>query len=232
MKSKHFSYFRILEALSEPGCALCRLGGLAADRFLEALLYEYVNDTGMRKTLVAAHGFCPNHSNALVAKHDALGTSILYKAILNHLRAELDEVVPAAREKLVSKLRDQLGGTTGAGSRLEAHSSCPACTQRDEAVFRALAVISEHERDAELTQAVKAGDGFCLPHLRVALNRLTGQALVQVVERQREVWQGLDAELAEALRKHDFRFRHESFGEEEDSWRRAVEAVTGQPGVF
>lgn len=232
MKSKHFSYFRILEALSEPGCALCRLGGLAADRFLEALLYEYVNDTGMRKTLVAAHGFCPNHSNALVAKHDALGTSILYKAILNHLRAELDEVMPAGRQKLMGKLRDQLGGTTGAGARLAAHGPCPACTQRDEAVLRALATIAEHEDDAELSAAVAQSGGFCLPHLRTALAQLSGRAVTQVLARQREVWQALDAELAEALRKHDFRFRHESFGEEEDSWRRAVEAVAGVPGVF
>jgi hypothetical protein len=127
MKRKHFPYFRILEALREPGCALCRLGGLAADRFLEALLYEYVNDAGMRKMLVAAHGFCPNHSNALVARHDALGTSILYKAILNHLQAELDEVVPAARGSMVSKLRDQLSGTMGAAAKLAAHELCPAC---------------------------------------------------------------------------------------------------------
>ena len=36
MKSKHFSYFRVVEALREPGCALCRLGGTAANRVLDA----------------------------------------------------------------------------------------------------------------------------------------------------------------------------------------------------
>jgi hypothetical protein len=232
MKRKHFPYFRILEALREPGCALCRLGGLAADRFLEALLYEYVNDAGMRKMLVAAHGFCPNHSNALVARHDALGTSILYKAILNHLQAELDEVVPAARGSMVSKLRDQLSGTMGAAAKLAAHELCPACAQRDDAVLRALAVMGEHEGDAELSQAVQASDGFCLPHLRLALAQLSGPALAHLLERQRAVWQTLDSELAEAIRKHDFRFRHEQFGEERDAWRRAVEAVAGMPGTF
>jgi hypothetical protein len=232
MKSKHFSYFRVLEALREPGCALCRLGGTAANRFLDSLLYEYVNDTGMRRMLVEAHGFCPNHSNALVARHDALGTSILYKAILNHLQAELETVTPEAREGWGSKLREQLGGARGASDRLAAHEGCPACTQRDDAVLRALAIVAEHEGDAELAAALAASDGFCLPHLRMALPQLSGRALAQLLARQRAVWQALDGELAEAIRKHDFRFRDEAFGDEEDSWRRAVEAVAGAPGLF
>jgi hypothetical protein len=232
MTGKHFSYFRVLEALGEDGCALCRLGGTAANRFLDALLYEYVNDTGMRRTLVAAHGFCPNHSNALVARHDALGTSILYKAILNHLQAELDSLAPGAKEGLVRRLREQLSGSGGTGALLAAHEPCPACAQRDGAVRRALATIAEHEGDEELAIALGESDGFCLPHLRFAMAELTGPALARVVNRQRDVWQALDAELAEALRKHDYRFRDEGFGDEEDSWRRAVEAVAGAPGVF
>jgi hypothetical protein len=232
MKSKHFSYFRVVEALREPGCALCRLGATAANRFLDSLLYEYVNDTGMRRQLVHAHGFCPTHSSALVARHDALGTSILYKAILNHLQAELETVMPEPRGGWGSRLREQLGGARGVADRLAAHEACPACTQRDDAVLRALAIVSEHDGDAELSGALVASDGLCLPHLRAALAQLSGPALAQVLARQRAVWQALDGELAEAIRKHDFRFRHESFGDEEDSWRRAVEAVAGAPGVF
>lgn len=230
-KGKHFSYFRVVEALSGAGCALCRLGGVAANRFLDSLLYEYVNDTGMRQRIVEAHGFCPNHSQALVARHDALGTSILYKAILNHLQAEL-EAPPEARAGWGSRLRDQFRGPSEAAERLAAHQPCPACVQRDDAVRRALTLIAEHEGDAELAAAIAAGDGLCLPHLRLALAELPGRALAQVLQRQRAVWQALDAELAEALRKHDFRFRDEAFGAEEDSWRRAVEAVAGMPEVF
>ena len=186
----------------------------------------------MRRMVVEAHGFCPNHSNALVARHDALGMSILYKAILNHLQAELETVTPEAREGWGSKLREQLGGARGAADRLAAHEACPACTQRDDAVLRALAIVAEHEGDVELADALAASDGLCLPHLRTALAQLSGAPLAQVLDRQREVWQALDEELAEALRKHDYQFRDEGFGPEEHSWRRTVEAVAGVPGVF
>lgn len=232
MISKHTSYYQVVETLREPGCALCRLGRTAAGRFLDALLYEYVNDTGMRRLLVAAHGFCPNHSQALVARHDALGTSILYRAIFNHLQDELEQSVPANKEDLMSRLREQLGGASSGSTWLAAHKPCPACERRDAAAQRALAIIAEHAGDEELAAALAGSSGFCLPHLQVAIAQLQGATLAQVVDRQREVWQGLEAELAEAIRKHDYRFRNEPFGAEGDAWRRAVEATAGLPGVF
>jgi hypothetical protein len=228
MTSKHTPFFQLRDALQQPGCALCRLGGLAAERFLDSLLYEYVNDPPMRTTVVAAHGFCPNHSRALVAHHDALGTSILYKAILKHLRFELDGGTTAPHEGLMTRLR---GSAPALDARLEPHGPCPACVQRDDAVARALDLFAAHSGDGELKTALAASDGVCLPHLRAAAS-LPAPALTRLIAHQHTVWEALDAELAEAIRKHDFRHRAEPFGPEQDAWRRTVEVTAGQPGVF
>ena len=53
------------EALAQPGCALCKLVSLTVDRYLEALLWESVNDYGLRDRIRRARGFCPEHSRSL-----------------------------------------------------------------------------------------------------------------------------------------------------------------------
>jgi hypothetical protein len=50
-----------------------------------------------------------------------------------------------------------------------------------------------------------------------------------VVAAQRSVWERLYDELGEFIRKNDHRFRDETFGPERDSWRRALEAISGPP---
>jgi hypothetical protein len=232
MTSKHTSFFMLLEELQQPGCALCRLGATAANRFLDALLYEYVNDFDMRRTLQASHGFCPTHSVALVSRHDALGTSILYNSVLARLQTELEALETVDQKGVLDRLRDQLGSGAGSDALLAAEAGCPACDQRDEATSRALGIMAKHAGDEELVAALKESGGFCLPHLRVALNRLTGPARDQIRIREQEVLQALRDELGEAIRKYDYRFQGEGFGAEEDAWRRAVEVTAGMPGVF
>lgn len=77
-----------------------------------------------------------------------------------------------------------------------------------------------------------AGSGFCLPHLRQVTARLRGEALERLLQYQQERWEELRAELAEIVRKNDYRFQGEGFGAERDAWLRAVRAVVGEPGVF
>ena len=60
--SRHMTYHDLREALAEPGCAFCRLVARAVDRYLRALLYESVNDPGLREKLRASRGFCRGHA--------------------------------------------------------------------------------------------------------------------------------------------------------------------------
>lgn len=231
MSTKHMPYFNLVEALGKPGCALCTLGKSAVDRFLEGMIYEYVNDTGMQQMLIAAHGFCATHSHLLLGQHGALGVAILYKAILRHLQAELPGE-QVSDKNWASRLARQMGRNDGPAP-LSAHAPCPACQLRDETAGRAFGVLGEHQKDTDLIAAFQGSDGFCLPHFRQALEHLDGPARGLLLARQRLTWQELETQLGEFIRKNDFRFQHEGFTpEEEDVWRRVVWAVCGAPGVF
>ena len=50
-------YDDLLEALATPGCAFCLLQQRAAERYLDALLWESVNDPSLRREVSAARGF-------------------------------------------------------------------------------------------------------------------------------------------------------------------------------
>lgn len=49
-----------------------------------------------------------------------------------------------------------------------------------------------------------------------------------LVAQQRAAIDRLGHHLREFCRKHDYRFSHEKFGEESDSWLRAIEMVVGK----
>jgi hypothetical protein len=50
-----------------------------------------------------------------------------------------------------------------------------------------------------------------------------------LAEIQESVWRRLYDELGEFIRKKDFQHKGETFGSERDSWRRALEAISGPP---
>jgi anaerobic glycerol-3-phosphate dehydrogenase len=98
--------------------------------------------------------------------------------------------------------------------------------------LRYLKPLQDLHTDGELAATFMAGSGFCLPHLRQVTARLRGEALERLLQYQQERWEELRAELAEIVRKNDYRFQGEGFGAERDAWLRAVRAVVGEPGVF
>lgn len=223
------TYFELLEALQAEGCALCYLGQRAVRRWLDAILFESINDPSIQENLKATQGFCPAHSELLIGQGNSVGTAILYRAILGDLSKTLvPESSPGGgwRERLVRP-----------GAREEKrlptpNAPCPACEQRDEATARYLKPLQSLHQDEALFAAFVGGSGFCVPHLRQAMTVLKGDALERLLQTQRERWEQLRAELAELIRKNDYRYQHEGFGAERDAWLRAVRAVKGEPGSF
>jgi len=214
--TKTNTYFDLRSACSQPGCPVCRIEQSAVRHFLDALLYEQVNDPKVRDHLRASFGFCQEH--AWMAADDlrgnALGLAIIY-----------DDILGAAL--------DQLGAPpAGRGRSSVPHRPCPACEQRKTTGHRTISVLAEHASDSDLTSALRSSDGLCLPHLRLALNEVRDAAAREsLLALHRERFARLRAELAEFIRKNDYRFMHEKTGAEGDSWRRAIGVVAGSKFV-
>src|SRR6266700_1902582 len=106
-------YFQLREALEAPGCAVCRLAEEAVEASQRTLLYENVNDPGVRELLARSGGYCRQHAWQLVRRRDLLGTAIVYR-------------------DLVRRFMEGLGPSPAALER------CPACVEHDEIARRAI----------------------------------------------------------------------------------------------
>lgn len=62
MTGKFFGFFRLLDACAKSGCPACRLVEDDGRRYLDALVYEQVNDPDTRRCIRAAWGFCNWHT--------------------------------------------------------------------------------------------------------------------------------------------------------------------------
>jgi hypothetical protein len=158
-----------------------------------------------------------------------LGLAIIYQDILSTIDKEMRAVMAAPRLSSRGFLRREQAKT---GRRLAQHISparaCPACAVRDEMVEASLNILLANVHDPDLAPIFAASAGLCLPHFRQALAMSDDPAVLDtLVSVQSQVINGLLAELAEFIRKHDHRFHLEKMGSESDSWARALALVIG-----
>lgn len=226
----------ILEACAQPGCPLCRLAQSATARFLDNLFYEMVNDAGMRGQLRDSLGFCKTHTRLLLdtSLRDPLGLTIVYHDVLNAILSSLprpDKVGRAARplERLLRRLPKEIAERSkDALQAMTPRSPCPACHYRDQYTRSMLESLTIHLEMPNLSQALEASDGLCLPHLRLALEKSTSAGgFAKLILIHQNKLQTLCDELAEFIRKSDYRFMEEGFGAEGNAYQRAMEMLVG-----
>ena len=110
---------------------------------------------------------------------------------------------------------------------------CPACQVILEHERHALETILNFLHDGDFARRFERSAPLCILHTtRVVQTQGTHPGLRRLIELQRHKYAHLVGELDELCRKHDYRFAHESWGAESDSWLRAIELLAGKPEVF
>jgi len=128
------------------------------------------------------------------------------------------------------RIQPKAGGIV---TRLNAKERCVACCNMEK-YERAVAwglqrFLSSQKGDEAIIHRFRSSSGLCLPHFRMALEEAEDQKAVEIlIEVQRARMTALLAELEEYLRKHDYRYAHEPYGSEKDSWIRAIELFVGR----
>lgn len=220
---KHIDYFAVLDAFREAKlCALCELEDRSVRMYLDSLLYESVNDAGVRANLVRSRGYCRRHAHLLLEFANGLGTAILY---LDQVRQYLQflEGLRGPDAKLRRKKEQEWNH----------HALCPACAIQAQSRRGQVGTLLAWLDDPEMREAFEQSPGLCVPHLLFVLDQAedTDQRdyLIAV---QTRMFSTLADELAEYCRKHDYRFLADGFGKEGDSWQRAVNMMVGINGGF
>jgi hypothetical protein len=197
------TYDLFLEACRLEGCPICRVEHDADLRYLDRLFYGLVNDYNTRVRVRASLGFCGEHARMAMdeIQGKALGLTIIY-----------DDLLRVALEHINNN-----------GNLRKNEKKCPACENRDEMNGRVLSELSKYITDAPILAAFRTSQGLCFGHLRQALEHLrSAEKRKAILTIQCDIMQELRGELAEFIRKNDYRFAGEGFGAEKDSWKRAV----------
>ena len=227
--------YKLLDACHQPGCPVCRLEQQSVEHYLDSQFYENVNSPKWRDWLNGSLGFCHEHAWLAVNQHlgDALGFAIIYKDIIHTSLNRLQSEAPSRRTRhwksVLQRFPEQARNLVEKMLyALTPQKHCPACQHRDETTRHTLSVLVQALGTSEMIEALAASEGLCFPHLRSALEKIReAAACEQLLLIHRARLETLESELAEFIRKNDYRFKAEGFGKEGDAWLRAVGLIAG-----
>jgi hypothetical protein len=229
------TYHDLLEACGKPGCPVCRLEARTLERYIGNLFYESVNDVKTREHLRGSLGLCREHAQLTVDRKlgNALGFAIIYQDVITNILRGLEKDAAVTGTRRLSSLLKQVPEQINAAVQqviyaLTPHKHCLVCQQQEKTVHIIITALVNSLSDPETAKAIQASDGLCIPHLKKAFESVRDSATYELLlSVHREKLESLRDELAEYIRKSDYRFQNEGFGAEGDSWRRAVNKLTG-----
>jgi hypothetical protein len=219
-------YHALLYACGQEGCPLCRIVHESTRHFLDSWKYELFTDRGVREELRRSQGFCHAHTWQLVRMGAALQLAQAYRDIISDVIDQLQgrniDVGPPSSGGLLRRFFETK----------RAQPDCPACCQEERATLRVINSLRKALLDDTFYAQFTASQGLCLDHFRLActvkMSDTPGDWLPLLREAQLACLQRLDAQLAELIRKHDYRFKDEERGPEMLSWQRAAGLVAGE----
>jgi len=202
--------FDLMEMMEQDECPVCALLQKHTQMEIDYLLYENVNDPGVRTAFLASDGFCRHHANLMTEHGDPLGHAILYQ---NLLQVKLEQIEKSKR-----------------GTRL---ARCMLCEHEETNESAYLQTFVDLISNPEFTQKYASGGLLCLYHfgkvrslLASAPYSVDGEAFQSVTIAK---YRSLLHDLSEIQRKSDYRFTSEGWTESESrSWKRAVRLLIDQ----
>ncbi|MBN2469120.1 MAG: hypothetical protein JXN59_00240 [Anaerolineae bacterium] len=233
-----FTYYDLLEAFAEPGCAICHLLLRDADRMLDTMLYEYVNDSEVRQAFRTRRGLCNEHSWQLAQQGgNLLGVVLLYTGVMDEALTLLQQAAPSS-EGSRNRLRRPTGAAThqqaqALAANLKPTRKCMICERLATAETQYLKMLGQYMLDEKLVQAYQDSEGLCLSHFRLALTTTHDvESIGMMITLQQAIWSKIYADLKEFREKSDYRRIQDEKGDERDSWRRAINSMAGKKGIF
>ncbi len=222
-------YQVLLDACSQPGCLICRLAQQNATRYLETWKYELFTDVELRALLRRTLGFCHTHTWQLVRMGATLQLAQTYQEIISDA---IDGLQPknAPSASSAGALRRLFGNTQHHSQ--QANNGCPACLRLSQAEERYADSLRQIITEDQFHTRFLDSQGLCLRHFQLVCALKTpepsGPWLNSLRDAQLHCLQKLDGQLAELIRKHDYRFQYEQRGEEMYSWIIAAGIVAGE----
>ncbi len=221
----------LLRLFAEPGCPLCVVIERSVQRRLEAIADESITDPDARAELRQALGFCAVHGRQWLGLQNALATAIIYHDLCGHLQGILTQSAALTDTDTRRRLPGRSGNRAGQQlvRDLTPARACPACDHTPAVERYAAQACAAGFTQAAFRAAFAAHPlGLCLPHFRTVLPLLRDpNVLREVVQVQADRFAATRTQLAEVIRKYDYRFQQEAKGEEFQAVTRSIALIAG-----
>jgi hypothetical protein len=175
-----------LQDLNATGCLFCTYEQHQARRYLLGIANDGINDPPLRIRLRNKGGFCGRHTQEFVEEARVLSSAILLEAMLSH---RLERAHFGKRPIVVN---------------------CEACEVERKTRDNLAKSIRRSRADATFLEYVFQAE-LCVGHLELVCHQLPKQVRYRFVDKHYQLLQNL----AEVIRKHDYRFVSEGISEEE-----------------
>ncbi len=206
-REKFTPYYELLDACRQKECPICSKLRKASRLYLESLLYERVNDSGVRDALRQSRGFCLRHTREAIELGDRLAMAIIYEDLLSRV---LEDFKKAAK-------------------RVQSSKKCPVCLHEEKTEEGYLRLTFDHLEDAEFQSALEESAPLCFVHWsKLAALESSPSANNILLSMQLRKLRAILKDLKEFIRKHDYRFTHEPMNTEQStSWQNAINFFLG-----
>lgn len=175
-----------LQDLNATGCLFCAYEHHQAKRYLEGIANDGINDPPLRIRLRNKGGFCGRHTKEFVEKARVLSSAILLEAMLSY-RLE----------------RSRFG-------KRPVVIDCEACEVEKKTRDNLAKSIKRSREDKMFLDYLFQAE-LCVGHLELVCHQLPEPSRHRFVDKHYQLLQNL----AEVIRKHDYRFVAEGINEEE-----------------
>jgi hypothetical protein len=142
------------------GCPACHGEHRAGWRYLDALLWEFVNDPGVRASLRASRGFCREHSEMALAvaseQAASLGMAILYEDLLGTAETSAADATRSRWRGGLRSKRNPRGMHPWLG--------CPACESAERTAQNYLRILPGANQDHHQLSPSTGRDTGCASH--------------------------------------------------------------------
>lgn len=219
--SKDMVWHELYDSIGDDECPVCRLVKKTVDQFIDAFLYENVNDPKLRKQLKESKGLCYSHAWLLQSYGDPLSHAIIYGDLLKEVVDIIDKNPLIVGKKQNFSLYEHL----------KPNSKCMICELTEQTQNTYLKVIDEFLCVDEVLRAKFNDSGLlCVPHLKELILLSKNEKSLKLIQDITSCkYKKTIYNLSEIQRKNDYRFSDEPWTDQErDAWSKAVRIMVGE----
>ena len=230
----------------EGECPLCALRRKLELGEVERFLGASVMEPDVR-ILVNREGFCQKHQGMLFSAGNRLGHALMMQTHLQETRKQQEKLLAslrgAADNAAALTLKDKVNGKEGKvlasitdiGEKME-HPGCVVCESIQENMDRYLYTFFHlYGHDADFQEALSKSKGFCVPDVGLLLEKAPAQLNHKELADFCRLLAGLTEQNLSRLqedidwfiKKFDYRFEAEPWGNSRDAVERTVNKLNG-----